>query len=126
MKTIEFDERLPAWLNNLLNRAPFCIDADRCRTVFGWVSDNEGLKRATDADSSLYLNGVWFIRVLLPFGVFVAVKPCVHGNVYQAGIGWKGNGRFTVTARRQDYWESARGVQGPNAGHAYGWDRGNA
>lgn len=126
-KIIENDARLPKWLNAVLNRAPFCIDADRVRTVWGYVSDLEGARRVTDFEGdSLYLNGVWFIRLTAPFGVFLGLKPVVNGRIYHAGIGWKGNGRFTVTLRRQTFEQSERGVLGPNFGHARGWERGNA
>jgi hypothetical protein len=124
MKTLEQDPRLPAWLNATLNRWPFCLDADSCRTLWTRCSDNEGLY--APGEQSLYMNGVWFVRLMRPFGVFVGVRPIVDGNVYQAGLGWKGNGRLALTLRRQSFEQSARGVLGPNAGHARGWDRGTA
>lgn len=123
-KTFEFDPRLPLWANGLLNSWPLCIDEDSVRTVFARCSDNQGVY--APGEESLYMNGVWFVRVCRPFGVFVGLRPVVNGRIYHFGIGWKGNGRFTLTARRQTEEQSAAGVLGPNHGHARGWDRGNA
>lgn len=125
MKTIENDPRLPAWLNWLLNQPPLCIDADKCRTVFARCSDAQGMY-APDDSGSHYMNGVFFIRLMRPFGIFVGLKPVINGRTWQFGLGWKGNGRFTITARRQTFEQSEAGVLGPNLGHARGWDRGNA
>lgn len=124
MKTLEADLRLPVWVNALLNSWPLCLDEESVRTVYARCSDNEGLY--TPGEQSLYMNGVWFIRLCAPFGIFLGVKPVVDGNTYHFGLGWKGNGRFTITARRQSFEQSAAGVLGPNSGHARGWDRGNA
>jgi len=124
MKTIENDPRLPAWLNGVLNRWPLCLDEESVRTVWARCSDNQGLY--APGEESLYMNGVFFVRLMRPFGVFLGVKPVVDGRLYHFGFGWKGNGRFTLTLRRQTFEESERGVLGPNLGHARGWDRGNA
>src|SRR4051812_8920587 len=115
MKVIEHDPRLPAWANAALNAWPLCIDEDQCVTVWARCSDAEGLYMP--GDDSLYYNGVWFIRVMRPFGIFIGLKPIINGRLWQLGFGWKGNGRFTLTARRQTFEQSAAGVLGPNAGH---------
>lgn len=124
MKTIEEDKRLPKVINYLLNSWPLCLDEDSVSTVFCWCLDKEGLY--SPGDDSLYYNGKWFIRLCLPFGIFIGCKPKEFGNIYHFGLGWKGNGRFTITLRRQTFEQSEVGVSGPNYGHANGWERGTA
>lgn len=124
MKTIETDPRLPAWLNGVLNSWPLCLHEESVRTIFARCSDAQGLY--TPGEESLYMNGVWFVRICLPFGIFLGLKPVVDGNIYHFGLGFKGNGRITITLRRQTFEQSAAGVLGPNSGHAQGWNRGAA
>lgn len=123
MKTIETDPRLPAWLNRALNAWPLCLDEESVRTVYAVASDVQGVYRP--GDESLFMNGVWFVRLTLPFGIWLHLKPTINLR-FQCGIGWKGNGRFALTFRFQSDEEAARGVLGPNHGQARGWERGTA
>jgi hypothetical protein len=124
MKTIEYDKRVPKWVNTLLNSWPLCLDEDSVKTIYCRCMDNQGLY--IPGEESLYMNGLWFIRLCSPFGIFIGLKLNPLGSIWQFGLGWKGNGRCTITLRSQTWQESADGVLGPNVGHAKGWDRGTA
>ena len=121
---IEEDKRLPKIINNILNSFPFLLEESSVHTVFCRCLDNQGWY--SPGEESLYMNGKVFIRLCFPFGIFLGCKPKEFGNIYHFGLGWKGNGRFTITLRRQSFEQSQAGVSGPNYGHANGWDRGTA
>lgn len=122
-RTLETDPRLPGWVNWLLNSWPLCLDADSCRTVFAWAWDRQG--RYRPGEESFFYNGYVMVRLCRPFCVAVHVKPLEDLRV-QAILGWKLNGRFAITLRRQSDAQAAAGVLGPNLGQAKGWDRGTA
>lgn len=122
-KTLEFDKRLPGWLNALLNKAPFCLDTESIKSV-AFAVDNEG--PYFPGTKSLFYNGYFMIRLVWPFGVFVHIKVSADRRT-QFGIGWKLNGRFAITLRPwQTDANAAKGVQGPNYGQASAWNRGTA
>ena len=123
MKSLETDPRLPAWLNALLNKAPFCIDMDSVRTIFAWAWDEQGYY--TPGDASMFYNGYVMVRLCTPFCIALHVKPRKNLRV-QFIFGWKLNGRFAITLRRQTDEQAAAGVLGPNLGQARGWERGTA
>lgn len=79
------------------------------------------------ADKSLYYNGILFMRVCWPLGVFVSVRWSASTTakaLLQIGAGWKINGRFALIARVQSDASSAAGTTGPNVGQATGFDYG--
>jgi hypothetical protein len=110
------------WRDRLLNSWPFLLDTDTIRTA-AWAWDNEGIYRP--GTRSLYYNGFIFLRLSLPFGVFVHLKPLRNLRI-QAGLGWKLNGRFAMTFRFQSDESAFDGERGDNYGQAAGWDRGTA
>lgn len=127
MKTLEYNSRF-GLVNGLLNLWPFCLDRARMRSLVAKSyarAEPEGLTWRDEGDQSLFYNGKLFFRITWPLGVWVHVKP---GQVYryQAGFGWKLNGRVGLTLRRQTDESAAHGVSGPNYGQASGWERGTA
>ena len=84
------------------------------RCLFGSASDTP----------SLYMNGIVFFRFALPFYIGLQLK-FSRDVRYQFGFGWKLNGRFTITIRRQSTDSAAVGMDGPNYGQAVGWEDGN-
>lgn len=75
--------------------------------------------------SSLYYNGMLFLRFNFPFGVFVGIrwagKDPSADEFWQAGFGYKLNGDFASTMRVQSDESAAQGTYGPNSGQARGW-----
>lgn len=126
MQTLENDPRLPAWLNALLNRWPFCLDEDSMKPVLAVAYDAEGWWQPPNG--SLYYNGYFFFRVYWPLGFGSGLSWKWRGTYYRwhTWFGWKGNGRFGVTCRIQTPAEAAAGVLGPNSGQASGFARGTA
>lgn len=124
MKTIE-NNHGGGWWDRFLNAWPMCLHRDSIATVFTIARDIEGWYRPEDY--SLYYNGYFFIRVTFPFGIFVHVKP-VADHRFQCGLGWKLNGRFTITLRWQSDKSAAAGAHpnAPNLGQASAWARGTA
>ena len=114
------------WLDRMLNRWPLCLHVESIKTLLavslfstpGWGIHREGTR-------SLFYNGVLFVRVTLPFGVWLHVKPVSWGR-FQCGLGWKLNGRAAILFRFQSDTAAARGVSGPNEGQASAWERGTA
>ncbi|MDE2104740.1 MAG: hypothetical protein KGL39_46315, partial [Patescibacteria group bacterium] len=65
MKTIESDPRLPAWLNAMLNRWPFCLDTHSIKSI-AFAIDNQGFYMP--GTRSQFYNGYVFLRFSVPFG----------------------------------------------------------
>lgn len=119
-----------------LNKWPLLLDQDSIKPMFacylGCKRDGRWiLGRAWFGnqpwDSSLFWNGVGFVRISLPFWIGIGIRwsGSATGKAYvQTGIGWKGNGRFGILLRGQSDKSSAAGVSGPNYGQATGWDEG--
>lgn len=122
MKTLEYNSSFVA-LNALLNAWPLCIDADSIRTLLSLAHDDEGVY--SPGDQSLFYNGYWFLRVTLPFGVWLHLKP-LRNLRFQCGCGWALNGRIKFTFRFQSDESAAAGVTGRNYGQATAWRRGTA
>jgi len=78
--------------------------------------------------ASLYYNAALFVRLTLPFGVFIGVRWAgkdPHAREYlQLGLGTKLNGDFAATFRIQSDRSAARGTTGPNVGQSEGWSGG--
>jgi hypothetical protein len=72
---------------------------------------------------SLFMNGVFFIQIRLPFWIGVHIRPFTK-KYFQTGIGWKGNGRFAVLFRFQTDESSAKGMDFANTGQSTGMNDG--
>ena len=123
MKTLETNHG-GNWFDRLLNSWPLCLDADSIRTVaIAW--DEEGI--CLPDRRSLFNNGYVSLRLTWPFGAWLHVKP-VRNARFQAGAGWKLNGRFGLTFRWQTDAKAAAGAHdnAPNHGQASAWARGTA
>ena len=125
MKTLEYNHG--NWLDNLLNSWPLCLDMASIKPlVRAGVCRTDGLWHAwatTNAGSSLFYNGVFFIRIMLPFWIGIQIRPTTE-YYSQVGFGWKLNGRLGVIFRVQSDKSAAAGTHGPNYGHANGWECG--
>lgn len=125
MKTLEYNSRFD-WLNRLLNTWPLIVDTDSVRTFafsigpwFRWIRRERA--------GALYANGLFFLRVNWPLGIFVLVRwsgSTSKKSQLHLGLGYKLNGRITITCRVQSDDTAERGVNGPNWGQAKGWDPG--
>jgi hypothetical protein len=73
---------------------------------------------------SLFMNGVLFLQLRLPFWIGIQIRPFTK-KYFQCGAGWKGNGRLAVLLRFQTDESSAAGMDGPNFGQATFMDDGN-
>jgi len=80
---------------------------------------------------SLYYNGLFYFRFMLPFYVGVMVRwsgdPAVQHQFLQTHVGWKLNGEFALTCRIQcddSAYESNKGPQFNNTGQALGFEDG--
>lgn len=123
MKTIENEGR--SWLDDLLNCWPFCLDADGVKTFAVSFGAGPGWHFHREDRTSLFYNGVLFLRFCWPFGMWFHFKPVSYGR-FQCGVGWKLNGRVAILFRIQSDAAAARGVTGPNLGQATAWERGTA
>ena len=107
------------------------IDSDWVRSVgIAWLFKEQGewkfMPRIT-GNTSLFYNAVFFLRFSLPFGLFWSLRwseSRVRKALWQAGIGWKLNGRLAVLFRFQSDASSAAGVTGANVGQAQGFEFG--
>lgn len=139
MKTLEYHHG-NNWLDKLLNAWPFCIHTDSVKPVLEieWGANPNGpatpmwnnLKVRTGKDcqtDSLFRNGVVYLRLLAPFGIFWSVRWAAfkRRSFLQSGIGWKLNGRAAALFRVQGDESAAKGVHGPNYGQAVGFAEGN-
>jgi hypothetical protein len=124
MKTLEYNHG-GNWIDRLLNRWPFCLDANSMRTV-AIARDAQGWYKP--GARSLFYNGYVFVRLTWPLGLWLHVR-LTPDHRSQFGAGWKLNGRFGLTFRP---WQAnASGARGahpgaPNVGHASAWERGTA
>jgi hypothetical protein len=110
-------------VNKLLNAWPLLIDTDSVRTLLCLAWDEQGVY--SPGDVSLFYNGFVMVRVTLPFGVWLHLKP-MRNLRFQCGGGWALNGRVKLTFRFQTDESAAAGVSGRNFGQAGGWARGTA
>lgn len=118
-----------AWLWRLGNAT--AIDSDIVRSIgVAWFFKTGGkwnLLPTVTGNASLFYNAVFFLRLSLPFGLFWSVRwsPSKASKaIWQAGIGWKLNGRLAVLLRIQSDASSAAGVTGQNLGQATGFEYG--
>ena len=107
------------------------IDEDWVRSVgVAWLFKEGGRWKFTPritGNTSLFYNAVFFVRLSLPFGVFWSIRwsgSSAKKALWQAGIGWKLNGRLAVLFRFQSDASSAAGVTGPNVGQSGGFEYG--
>jgi len=78
-------------------------------------------------EQSLFYNGIFFLRLCWPFGLFASVRWSSASDkkaMLQTGLGFKLNGRFAILLRVQSDKTSAAGVTGPNLGQATGFNYG--
>lgn len=124
MKTYEYNHGND-WRDRLLNSWPFLIDSDCVHTLFRagickhekwvpWILFDNG--------TSLFYNGLVFIRVSMPFWIGIHIR--FGERFLQAGLGWKLNGRFGAIFRVQTDESAAEGTHGPNYGQAKGYECG--
>ncbi len=86
------------------------------------------LKIGHSGDQSLFYNGVFCIRFMLPFFIGIGIRwaaknPSAREFLHFA-MGWKLNGEFTIEFRIQSDLSSAAGATSPNYGQAIGWNKG--
>ena len=129
MKIVEDRHPGESWLvwklGNLLT-----IDRDRMRSVavawgfkeggrWNWQPRRVGME-------ALFFNAVAFLRLSWPLGIYWSIRWMATGTraYWQAGFGFKLNGRFSITCRVQGDASAAAGVNGPNHGQAQGFDFG--
>jgi len=126
MKTIEYNHS-NNWLDKLLNSWPFCIDTECIYPLIrGGVCRNESIWHAwvsRDAGTSLYYNGVIFVRLMLPFWIGIHIRP-TSKHYLQVGLGFKLNGRFGAIFRIQTDDSAEHGAHGPNYGQGKGYECG--
>lgn len=72
---------------------------------------------------SLFMNGVFFIQLRLPFWIGIQMRPFTQ-RYFQCGVGWKGNGRLALLFRFQTDKSSAIGMDFPNSGQSVGMNDG--
>ena len=143
MKTLEFNHG-GKWIDHVLNAWPFCLHKESIKPVLRltlgykeraaegeqdkWKWGDVLVGRSAE-DKSLYRNGVFFLRFMRPFFIGISIrwagKDPGAREYAQAGLGWKLNGRFTVTVRVKSDIDSAEGEHGPNFDQAQGWAGGN-
>ena len=102
MRHEEFDKRFPAWLNNFLNKWPWCLDEDNIKSfAVVWGFKREGkwqwiLERAPN-DGAQFYNGIACLRLNWPIGIFFQVRwsgSTTRKSLLQFGLGWKVIGRI--------------------------------
>jgi len=116
---------LTYWLGNIT-----AVDSDWIKSVgVAWLFKEEGrwvfTPRVT-GEHSLFFNSLFFLR-LTTIGCFWSVRWSSSSTakaLWQAGIGWKLNGRLALLFRFQSDKTSAAGVTGPNTGQATGFEYG--
>ena len=117
--------------DSVLNKFPLLLNTDFISSIgIAWLFLEDGkwcfVPRIT-GNTSLFYNAIFFIRLSFPFGIFASVRWSSSSDrraLFQCGIGWKLNGRITVTMRIQSDKTSEEGVTGPNYGQAKGFNYG--
>ena len=87
----------------------------------GWI------KFGHKADQSLFYNGIFFFRLMLPFFIGFGIRwsgSTTNRAFLQTYIGWKSNGYFSIVFRIQSDQSAAIGYTHPNVGQAQGWMEG--
>lgn len=87
----------------------------------GWVATGR------ERSESLFYNGIFYFRVMLPFFVGFGVRwsgATDKKAFLQTYAGWKLNGQFSIVFRVQSDKTAATGYTSPNTGQAQGWDAG--
>lgn len=114
------------WIGNLT-----AIDSNYVRSIgFAWLFKDAGVwcfVPKITGSTSLFYNAVFFVRFSLPLGLFWSIRWSASSTakaLWQAGIGWKLNGRLAILFRFQSDASSAAGVTGANTGQAQGFDYG--
>ena len=92
------------------------------RWRLGWI------KWGHAADQSLFYNGIFCLRIMLPFFVGLGFRwagsnPAAREFAHTA-LGWKLNGEITAELRVQSDESSSAGATAPNYGQASGWQEG--
>jgi hypothetical protein len=132
MRHEEFDKRFPAWLNDFLNKWPWCLDEDSIKSfAIVWGFKREGkwvwIPERAPNDGAQFYNGIACLRLNWPIGIFFQVRwsgSTTRKSLLQCGIGWKVIGRIGLVLRVQSDESSAVGYNTPNTGQAQGWDYG--
>lgn len=114
------------WIGNAT-----AIDSIIVRSIgIAWLFKESGtwrfIPRITGSKSLLF-NAVFFIRLSLPLGLFWSFRWSSSSTakaLWQAGLGWKLNGRLALLFRFQSDKSSAAGVTGPNTGQSSGFNYG--
>lgn len=119
------------WLNKL------AISPTRIKRVFyiqiGYQINGKWqlgrVKFFTDAtDDSLFRNGIFFCRFMLPFFVSLQIRWAGKNpqarEYFQTYTGWKFNGFFSIAFRFQSDSSAAAGFTSPNYGQAISWQDG--
>ena len=123
MKIVE--ERHPGepWLMHWLGNAT-AVDGDNIRSIgIAWLFKEDDkwvfAPRVTE-NKSLFYNAVFFARLCWVPGIFFSFRWSAATDskaIFQCGLGYKLNGRLTITLRVQSDKTSAAGVTGPNTGN---------
>ena len=113
------------------NQFPLLLDTDWIKSVgIAWLfKENDKwcvIPRLT-ANTSLFYNAVFFVRIGLPFLFCASIRwsgSSTSRSLFQFAIGWKLNSRLALTIRIQSDATSAAGDQGPNLGQSTGFNYG--
>ena len=130
MKTLEHGSKF-SWVNTILNTWPFVLDMESIKSIsIAWLFKEDGkwiYRPRMTGDKSLFFNAIFFLRLSSPFGIFFSFRwreSSIAKAIFQTGIGWKLNGRITITLRVQSDKASAAGDSGQNTGQAQGFEYG--
>ena len=92
------------------------------RWRLGWI------KWGHAADQSLFYNGIFCLRLMLPFFVGIGIRWAASDpskrEFAHIALGWKLNGELTAEMRIQSDESSSAGATAPNYGQAWGWNGG--
>lgn len=110
-----------------LNKWPLLLASESINSIgIAWIFTENGkwnfIPRITGTQS-LFYNAAFFLRLMLPFGVFFGMR-LSKKLLFQCGTGWKLNGRFAILFRVQTDDSAALGTSGPNYGQASGYEYG--
>ena len=128
MKHLEYFNN---WYDKILNSFPFCLDDSKIKTIgIAWIfrENNHWNVKPRITGNAQYYNAMFFIRIGLPFALFMMIRWSDTGKrqFIQTGIGWKQTGRFAIHRRIQSDASSAIGYHAglPNTDHAVAWNYG--